>query len=200
MAERAHARHESPGRPCCGRPGPAPFRSRPRAGRPPPRSCRDSGRSSRMRARGSGPMKGTPFSFSRFIHGFHRPRLQKKPWTRTTPRRPCASAGSEVGNQRRAKRLAPEKDSRCDQELLSATPKAAVRMSDDRWSLRRTTRAARRTRDPGPRHSRRRRAKEPQAPTPGWPNVNAIDAAGRRRPRRSGRRWSFWMRASIGED
>ncbi len=117
LGRRARARRGSPVRPCCGRRGPAPCPWRPRAGRPPLRSCRDSGRSSRTPARGSRPRTECPSPRSWRIQGFHRPRLQKKPWTRTTPRRPCASAGTAVGNRGRAKRLAPEEDPGRDQDL-----------------------------------------------------------------------------------
>ena len=84
---------DPPDRPCCAptTTGAMPV-ARARAGRPRLRSCRHSRRSSRRPARGSTATNGMPSPCSRRIHGFHRPRLQKKPWTRRTPRRPRAVA------------------------------------------------------------------------------------------------------------
>ena len=125
---RAPARHGSPARPCCAPTSTGAIPVAPRAGRP-PTSIVSTYRSiepnagSRVTA-----TKGMPSPRSRCIQGFHKPRLQKKPWTRTTPRRPRASAGTKSATAAERNGWRQQENARRDQRLHRAMPRATGRI------------------------------------------------------------------------
>ena len=175
------ARREPPGRPCCARRSPA-------RGRSPARVAHR--RRDRLAVVVDRPEDGLearprrrecPRRRSRRSHGFHRPRLQKKPWTRRTPRRPRAVAGQVIGLALPSE-TAGATGRRAAPPMTSSGPGSDQlrRFAGAHRRLRHTTIAASRTRSPARRHSRRRPARRKPARATARPSARS-----RSRPQRS---------------